>query len=283
VKSINANSEEIMSPHLLCVITSMVFVALGCSDSEFIGQGSGSATGQKSQFGKNLNPENQPNENDSDSAESSSKGATFSPGTDVLKYDSDDNGSLGRGQGRDDYTPEERRTNCWFAVSGVAIGSKLTANATSYIRQVHTDYGGIFPRTKSGNPLGWGESFDNVGGIVLAPRDEAYVYGEGGEEIDLAVDRSFDGIVVAPGLEVEIRDASGNVIIKREGPLIAASEAWIPQLRPFTDAIKANTANPQWMLDFVDGLTTVPTYPLRGGRWVKVSVISGSKCDNSSP
>jgi hypothetical protein len=82
-------------------------------------------------------------------------------------------------------------------------------------------YWSTFPNTISGNPPGVGEIFDSAGGVYLAAREEPYVYGVGGKEIDAAAYFSFDSIAVPPGMRAEIRGSAGNVIFSGDGPFIA--------------------------------------------------------------
>jgi hypothetical protein len=148
------------------------------------------------------------------------------------------------------------------------------------------DYSDTFPKPTSGNKIAMGEEFDTVGGVFLAARNEPYIYKQGGKEIDKAVDNTFDGIVVPPGMSVEIRPSeSGAVIHQGQGPLIAiaGSENGTGYGSPFTYKEKFDAGElkhwPQWMQDFLkasDG--KVKIIPMHAGKWVKVSVVEGSSC-----
>lgn len=166
----------------------------------------------------------------------------------------------------------EKSQECWFAVSGTYVGLG--------------DYEDTFPKTKSGNKISSGELFDTVGGVFLAARPEPYVYGEGGKEIDKAVDFTFDGIVVPPGMSVEIRPAANaEPIHSGEGPLIAIAgrSEGVGYGSQTTFKEKYETGGlkhwPQWMQDYLKNsggqVKIIDTHP---GRWVKVSVVDGGRC-----
>lgn len=166
----------------------------------------------------------------------------------------------------------EKSLECWFAVSGTYVGLG--------------DYEDTFPKTKSGNKISSGEVFDTVGGVFLAARPEPYVYGEGGKEIDKAVDFTFDGIVVPAGMSVEIRPAANaEPIHSGSGPLIAIagrSEGFgYGSQTTFKEKFEAGGLKhwPQWMQDYLkekEGqVKIIDTHP---GRWVKVSVVDGGRC-----
>ncbi|MBM3381722.1 MAG: hypothetical protein FJY29_04695 [Betaproteobacteria bacterium] len=163
---------------------------------------------------------------------------------------------------------------CWFAVSGTYVGLG--------------DYSDTFPKPTSGKPIATGEKFDTVGGVFLAARAEPYVYKEGGGEIDGAVDSTFDGIVVPPGMSVEIRASAADApIYKGQGPLIAiaGSSSGSSYGSPFTYKSKYDAGElkhwPQWMQDYLSTnagrVEIIPTHP---ARWVKVSVVEGGRCAN---
>lgn len=174
-------------------------------------------------------------------------------------------------------TPKiEKSQECWFAVCGTYVGLG--------------DYEDTFPKTKSGNKISSGEIFDTVGGVFLAARPEPYIYGEGGKEIDKAVDFTFDGIVVPPGMSVEIRpSANESPIYAGEGPLIAIAGrtegTGYGTQTTFKEKFESGGLShwPQWMQDYLkekDGqVKIIPTHP---GRWVKVSVVDGGRCSQGS-
>ncbi len=168
--------------------------------------------------------------------------------------------------------PLSKSQECWFAVSGTYVGLG--------------DYSDTFPKPTSGKPIANGEKFDTVGGVFLYARPEPYVYKEGGGEIDAAVDYSFDGIVVPPGMSVEIRaSANDEPIHKGEGPLIAIAGKTDGNGygSPFTYKEKFDAGGlkhwPQWMQDYLSKsggkVEIIYTHP---ARWVKVSVVEGGRC-----
>lgn len=150
------------------------------------------------------------------------------------------------------------------------------------------DYSDTFPKPTSGKPIATGEKFDSVGGVFLAARAEPYVYKEGGGEIDGAVDSTFDGIVVPPGMSVEIRaSANDSPIYKGQGPLIAiaGNTTGDGYGSPLTYKAKFDAGQlkhwPQWMQDYLNAsggkVEIIPTHP---ARWVRVSVVEGGRCAN---
>lgn len=170
----------------------------------------------------------------------------------------------------------EKSQECWFAVSGTYVGLG--------------DYEDTFPKTKSGKKISSGEIFDTVGGVFLVARPEPYIYGEGGKEIDKAVDFTFDGIVVPPGMSVEIRpSAIESPIYAGEGPLIAIAGrtegTGYGTQTTFKEKFESGGLShwPQWMQDYLkekDGqVKIIQTHP---GRWVKVSVVDGGRCSQGS-
>ncbi len=169
----------------------------------------------------------------------------------------------------------EKSQECWFAVSGTYVGLG--------------DYEDTFPKTKSGNKIASGEGFDTVGGVFLAARADPYIYGEGGKEIDKAVDYTFDGIVVPPGMSVEIRPSANEApIYSGEGPLIAiagrSEGTGYGTQTTFKEKYEAGGLKhwPQWMQDYLkekDGqVKIIGTHP---GKWVKVSVVDGGRCSDA--
>lgn len=166
----------------------------------------------------------------------------------------------------------EKSQECWFAVSGTYVGLG--------------DYSDTFPRTFSGNKIAPGEVFDTVGGVFLAARAEPYIYGQGGKEIDKAVDFTFDGIVVPPGMFVEIRPSADEPVIHQgQGPLIAiaGSESGTGYGSPLTFKAKYDAGGlahwPQWMQDYLkESGGRVKIIPMHPGKWVKVSVVDGGRC-----
>ena len=169
----------------------------------------------------------------------------------------------------------EKSQECWFAVSGTYVGLG--------------DYEDTFPKTKSGNKIETGEIFDTVGGVFLAARTEPYIYGEGGKEIDKAVDATFDGIVVPPGMSVEIRPSANETpIYSGEGPLIAiagrSEGTGYGSQTTFKEKFDSGGLKhwPQWMQDYLkETLGQVKIIGTHSGRLVKVSVVDGGQCSNS--
>lgn len=169
----------------------------------------------------------------------------------------------------------EKSQECWFAVSGTYVGLG--------------DYEDTFPKTKSGNKIATGEEFDTVGGVFLAARPEPYIYGEGGKEIDKAVDYTFDGIVVPPGMSVEIRPSANEApIYSGEGPLIAiagrSEGTGYGTQSTFKEKYEAGGLKhwPQWMQEYLKEkggqVKIIGTHP---GKWVKVSVVDGGRCSDA--
>jgi hypothetical protein len=167
-------------------------------------------------------------------------------------------------------SPEQKSQECWFAVSGTYVS--------------YGDYEDTFPNTKtangSGKPFQAGGQFDTVGGVFLAARSAPYIYDEGGQEIDKAVDYTFDGIVVPPGMLVDIRpSADATPLFSGQGPLIAVTGG------PLTYNSKFEAGElkhwPQWMQDVLKSKGRVESIPrLHEARWVKVSTVPGSRCSD---
>ncbi len=161
---------------------------------------------------------------------------------------------------------------CWFAVSGTWIGH------SSYLGQ----YQDRFPSTTSGRPVSHGESFDNTGGVFLSARDQPYIYGQGGREIDKAFDTTFDSIVIAPGMTAELRNASGTVVFKGDGPVVVTSSYYEnqPQFRgQYFTAIKNRNDLPEWIKTYLAGRTALLDVDLHAASWVKVSAVAGGSCE----
>lgn len=169
---------------------------------------------------------------------------------------------------------------CWVAVSGNHAGSHPIRSPTVTMvgdQEVRTaQY--QFPGTISGRPVSHGEIFDDVGGTYLAARDEPYVEGQGGREIDDAIAYTFDSIVVAPGMRAELRNSNGTVLFKGDGPVVVESTNFAA-LNDYYAGLKARKDLPQWMITYVSGIAALPTADLHPVQWVKVSVISGGSCD----
>lgn len=148
------------------------------------------------------------------------------------------------------------------------------------------DYLDTFPKPTSGKSIATGEKFDAIGGVFLAARAEPYVYKAGGGEIDSAVDYTFDGIVVPPGMSVEIRAADNETgIYKGQGALIAiaGSAGGSGYGSEFTYKAKFDAGGlthcPQWMQDYLrDSIGKVQLIPMQAARGVKVSVVEGGLC-----
>jgi hypothetical protein len=251
----------------------------GCGETKF-----GAPVGR----GDSSNSKNQtPNDHEVDQAEHAKDGKG---GKDTAEGDdSSSNGGIGDQDGKasggsgglgengdgasggleeDDETV--RRRQCWFAVSGTWVGVSL--------QSIGIDYKMRFPATNSGNPVGPGERFDAVGGIYLAARSQPYV--AGGGEIDAAIAGTFDSIVVAPGMSVEIRNAQGAVLFKGNGPFIGESDAYPQYAGMYFNLLKTTSGLPKWMNDYVAARTAVEMVPgLQTATWVKVSVIPKSRCD----
>lgn len=172
---------------------------------------------------------------------------------------------IGTGSGK---SKEQLKQECWFAVSG------------SFLPAPNNAYGSVFPRTLSGNPIGHGEQFDTVGGVYLAARDQPYEYGQGDREIDGAIDHTFDGIAIAPGMKVTIKDGSGRVLTESEGPLVAISSYYFARsAESYWNTLKTKTDLPNWMNQLVNDRALPSNINLQPARSVKVEAIPGSDCD----
>jgi hypothetical protein len=163
---------------------------------------------------------------------------------------------------------------CWFAVSGTWIS--------------HSSYRGkyqdTFPKTWGNKPISHGATFDNVGGVYLLARDEPYIYGKGDHEIDKAVNLTFDGILVAPGMHALIKNGAGKVMFDQEGPIVAGSSYYENQSKwkgKYHKSLLGRKDIPQWMQDYVHSHTNVAHMPLHAARSVKVSAVPGGICDSN--
>ena len=167
---------------------------------------------------------------------------------------------------------------CWFAVSGAYFGLKGGTPGDGA-------YHATFPLTQTGAPISHGAKFDDAGGVFLAASDTPYIYHQGGHEIDLAIDSSFDSIAVAPGMTVEIKDANGVVLYTGSGPFMAYSSDWgtnelggnmnfmISYLQSWSSKM------PAWMVTYLTAKNyTLDRIPLWAGRSVKVSKIPNVPC-----
>ena len=167
----------------------------------------------------------------------------------------------------------ELQQRCWFAVSGFPV---LWGSA--HIR--FSEFG----KTLSGNPIKHGEKFDNGGGIYLQASDIPYEYHSGNGEIDLAIDRSFDSIVVPPGMFVEIKNEDGGQVFKGQGPLIAY-RMMVPSPKEMRRQMEASGYDvrilPDWFQNILStetGSDKIRIEKLLSGRWVKVQAVPGTDC-----
>ncbi len=244
--------------------------AVGCSGAQFEGAAPGTKSAKKNSAGSD------------DGADDGADDGGDVPGTDPkepgpstdqgnAKPDSDETSDSA--QPEDPVLTEEeiktRRTECWFAVSGGYLAGG--------------QYNSTFPKTKTGEPVGHSQTFDDVGGVFLQARSEPYVVGEGGKEIDLAVARTFDSIAIAPGMHAEVRDAGGAILFQGDGPeFIYSSDygthALIFQASTF---MQTNiTAYPDWMQTILKAKNFLPERkPLHAARSVLVKKIPGKRCD----
>ena len=164
----------------------------------------------------------------------------------------------------------EQQQRCWFAVTG----------GWPHFGRINS-----FGKTLSGNPIKHGEKFDNGGGIYLQASDIPYVYGSGNREIDEAVDKTFDSIVVAPGMIVEIKDKDGRQVFKGQGPMIALSEDFTPSSKVMLKEMENRGFDvrilPDWFQNILStetGSDKINIKNLRDGRWVKVQTVPGTDC-----
>jgi hypothetical protein len=159
---------------------------------------------------------------------------------------------------------------CVFAVSGGFFGY---------------GYESTFPLTKSGKAVGHKETFDTVGGIYLTSRDTPYVYKQGEQEIDTAVDRSFDSIAVPPGVTVEIKNDSGALVNstgKIVGPYMALSDAYQHISRAAVAGfLRGREAQmPPWMKKYLSEKNyLLDEITLHTARSVLVTKIANVSCD----
>jgi hypothetical protein len=167
---------------------------------------------------------------------------------------------------------DELKNKCWFAVSGFYVGGRANNNWKSK-----------FPKTLSGKLISTGEFFDLAGGVYLNARKTPYVYKDGSNTIDKAIDMTFDGFAVAPGMKIEIKDGSGGIVFSGKGPLIVRSNNYgnNPQATTLRNYMKANiNIYPQWLQDHLKQINfTAPAIPLHTSRSVMVDVIAGEPCE----
>ena len=187
---------------------------------------------------------------------------------------------------------QEMREKCWFAVSGGWLGAN-----TKSIRPQNTDWGSVFPKTKSGKPIGHGEIFDDVGGIFLDARAEPYVSQISGtncsmnssapppgKELDQAILCTFDTIAVAPGMHAVIKSTNGTTIYESDGPFIGVSDGHPEYGGPYFSLLKTSNMLTAWMDAYIKGLTSIKQIVgLQASRSVHVTAIKGDVCDNSKP
>lgn len=183
---------------------------------------------------------------------------------------SENNSDLNGGNGDSNLNLTDK---CWFAVSGAYFGCHTQGSCTGYQS--------VFPETTSGNPIAHGETFDTVGGTYLNSSEVPYEYGKGGGEIDAAVNSSFDSIAIAPGMEVEIRDAAGTVLLKESGPLLRLSSEYGGDISVISYYfISKQDKMPAWMKKaFVDSNWKPQRMALHSARWVKVTKTPGVPCE----
>lgn len=248
----------------------MFFALSGCNSSDFT---SSSAADKKERQPQERAPDDGEDDSVETSIDTEDKISTKSDKVDENEPGLSDSSSSSSG-GDIEISEEERqvlRQKCWFAVSGTWIGH------TGYIKQ----YAVTFPETTSGHKIAHGEGFDSVGGVFLEARKEPYRYGEGGKEIDAAIDYTFDSIAVAPGMTVEIRDEAGNTLFKGDGPVIGGSAYYENQAYyrgKYYAVLAKRTDLPQWMSDYLKTNTEIKTITLQAGRYVKVSTVPGTDC-----
>lgn len=185
----------------------------------------------------------------------------------------------------------EMKRKCWFAVSGGWIGADTTDIAPTHS---YNNWGSVFPATISGNPVGHGETFDEVGGVYLEARNEAYTSNavpmtnlvrnssrpEVGHEIDRAINWTFDSIAVAPGMHVVIKALSGNVVFETDGPFIGVSGEHGRFSSEYFQRLKASTSITQWMTSYLNTVTSIQQITgLHNSQSVQVRAIPGGECE----
>ncbi len=167
----------------------------------------------------------------------------------------------------------DQQQRCWFAVSGAPFLVNMDPDHPSHSQRVK------FPLTMSGNPIKHGESFDLYGGVYLQSSATPYEHEKGGRELDQAIKDTFDAVLVAPGMNIEIRDGAGNEVYTGKGPFIGLSivgngqhlQKWVTTKRKI----------PDWVRDVLrtkNGFKTLPPGILQSSRWVKVSAVPGGDC-----
>ncbi len=162
-------------------------------------------------------------------------------------------------------------TKCYFLVSGSHFGWSSTGGES---------YGSSFPLPNDGRPIATGIRFDTVGGVFLNARDQPYV--QGGGEIDLAIQNTFDSIAVAPGMNVQIKtSATGSVLYSGNGPYMAYSDEHpLDQDRLASLLSSRQTSMPNWMKTYLStrGFKP-PILKLHTAKWVQVTKIPSTNCE----
>jgi hypothetical protein len=179
------------------------------------------------------------------------------------------------------YGEQEEHAKCWFAVSGSHFGFSIFNG--------ENNHGSSFPLTLSGNPIESGEIFDrNSGGVFLNARPEPFEYHKGGGEIDSAVDTTFDSIAVSPGVSIELRNGSGELVYSGNGPYVAISKFPNPGLAARLMSLKE--IMPPWMSQYLSersfypellhGLNPVILEDVQlGVTWVKITRLPNTRCE----
>ncbi len=257
-------------PVLFWLIIALLALNAGCGETEFSG---GAGRGSKAKAKARASDGDRPVSSRTDSgntvtdandgassttAESERNDATISPEEPVE----------GDPQTVDEILPLP--AECWFAVSGTWI-------------MPGGSYASTFPRGKNGGAPTNGESFDGAGGVYLAPREQPYVYGQGGKEIDAAIRQTFDGIAIPPGVSATIRSAAGVVLVEKQGPWLAQATFYSGQPKfahKMMDGLKAAAATlPSWVNDFLAQRENVDSADLYQAQEVLVRAVPGGACD----
>lgn len=120
---------------------------------------------------------------------------------------------------------------------------------------------------------------------------KAYEFGKGAKEIDGAINYSFDGISISPGVKITVKSGAGAVIYSGKGPYMAWADTYgaagnskiLPQLK----AMKADL--PKWMVKYLENKSALDLKPfspkpftpadLSNAHYVKVEKIKNVPCE----
>ncbi|MCX6117394.1 MAG: hypothetical protein NT027_07630 [Proteobacteria bacterium] len=186
---------------------------------------------------------------------------------------------------------QEKREKCWFAVSGGWLGADTTDIQP---KDAYSNWGSVFPKTKSGKPIGHGEAFDEVGGVFLEARAEPYTAQatplvgmarssknpEPGKEIEQAIIWTFDSIAIAPGMHAVVKSGTGNILYQGDGPFIGVSGEHGRFSSEYYQRLKVSNSLTDWMSTYVKNVQRIQIISsLHDARSVQVVAIKGGICE----